>query len=141
MKFFNPLSPQYLFFAKKFEDFTIKDTLFYLIIGVIVIVFAYLYRKRSGGVGIEVIRGRERFLKEHPEISSEKSEAIRSGILLEGMTIDEIIACRGNPRRIQILSLEPKKNEIWIYKDGLYLSINDGVLSQWKTHRKLISIR
>ena len=50
------------------------------------------------------------------------------------MKEEDIIASIGHPRRVQILSVEPERSEIWIYRSGIYASVHEGILTQWEIH-------
>ena len=54
--------------AYRFEDFTVKDTVFYSIIALFFILFALYYGKSAEGVGMEVARKRKQYIENHPEL-------------------------------------------------------------------------
>jgi hypothetical protein len=136
MKFYFPLA-----LAFKFEDFTMSDIFIYSSAAVFSILFAIYYRKKAKGDSIGIVRRREEYVAEHPELSPDYLEAILNGSLINGMNEAEITASIGHPRRIQVLTVEPAKNEVWIYSNGIYAYIHMGILQKCKMHKKLVSFR
>ncbi len=136
MKFYLPLA-----LAFKFEDFTMSDIFIYSGVAVFFILFAIYYRKKAKGDNIGIVRRREEYVAEHPELSPDYLEAILNGSLINGMNEAEITASLGHPRRVHILTEEPAKSEVWIYSNGMYAYIHMGILQKWKMHKRLVSFR
>ena len=136
MRFYLPLA-----LAFKFEDFTMSDILIYSGAAVFLIFFAVYYKKKAKGDNIGIVRRREEYVAEHPELSPDYLEAILNGSLINGMNEAEITASIGHPRRIQILTVEPAKSEVWIYSNGIYAYIHMGILQKYKTLKRLVSFR
>ena len=136
MKFDFPLA-----LAFKFEDFTMSDIFIYSAAAVFFILFAIYYRKKAKGDNIGIVRRREEYVAEHPELNPDYLEAIMNGSLINGMNEAEIAASIGHPRRIQILTVEPAESEVWIYSNGIYAYVYMGILQNWKIKKKLISFR
>jgi len=136
MRFYLPLA-----LAFKFEDFAMSDILIYSGAAVFLILFAIYYRKKAKGDNIGIVRRREEYVAEHPELSPDYLEAILSGSLINGMNEAEITASIGHPRKIQILTVEPAKSEVWIYRNGMYAYIHMGILQKCKMLKRLVSFR
>lgn len=136
MRFYLPLA-----LAFKFEDFAMSDILIYSGAAVLLILFAIYYRKKAKGDNIGIVRRREKYVAEHPELSPDYLEAILSGSLINGMNEAEITASIGHPRKIQILTVEPAKSEVWIYRNGMYAYIHMGILQKCKMLKRLVSFR
>ncbi len=134
MNFFLPLA-----LAVEFKDFTLKDIVIYSIAAAFFIIFAVYYKKKSHGDNLGIVRRREEYVAAHPDLSSELREAILSGSLINGMNEELMIASIGHPRRTQILTVEPARSEVWIYRNGIYAHVHQGILQKWKIHHKFIS--
>jgi len=136
MRFYFPLA-----LAFKFEDFTMSNIFIYSSAAVFFILFAIYYRKKAKGDNIGIVRRREEYVAEHPELSPDYLEVILNGSLINGMNEAEITASIGHPRRIQVLTVEPVKSEVWIYSNGIYAYVHLGILQKWKMQKKLVNFR
>ncbi len=127
--------------AVRFADFTAVDTVVYSLAALFLLGFAVYYRRSTGGEGMAAVERRKQYVKDHPDLEERIRNAVVEGRIEKGMSEDDVTASLGRPHRVQILSLEPDRNEVWIYRSGIYASITNGILTQWRVHRKLISIR
>ena len=130
-----------LLLATRIKDLSPLDVVIYSTIGLFLISFAQYYRKRSQGVGISVVENRKVYIKNHPELSNEIRRAIENGELIAGMTESEVTASVGHPKRVQLLRTSPSRSEVWIYRNGLYAGMENGILQKWDVRKKLVSIR
>lgn len=125
--------------AFQFKDFTMSDIIVYTAAAVFFVLFAIYYRKKAKGDNIGIVRRRDEYAAEHPELSSEYKEAILNGSLINGMNEEQMVASVGHPKRTQILTVEPVRSEVWIYRNGIYAYVHMGILQKWKIHHKFIS--
>ena len=130
-----------LLLATRFADFTPADVIVYSLVGIFFIFFALYYRKRAQGTSIGVVENRKKYLETHPDLDKKIYNAIEKGELVKGMRESEVTAAVGPPRRVQLLRTSPVHNEIWIYRNGLYAAMEEGVLQKWDVRKKLISLR
>ncbi len=136
MKFTLPL-----LLATRFADFTPRDVVVYSLLGISFIVFAVYYRKRTQGTSISVVENRKKYLEDHPDLEEDIYNAIERGELVKGMKEAEVTAAVGPPRRVQLLRTRPVRNEVWIYRNGLYAAMEEGILQKWDVRKKLVSLR
>ena len=125
--------------AIQFKDFTLRDIIVYSGAALFFILFAIYYRKKAKGDNIGMVRIREEYVAAHPELSSEYQKAILNGSLVIGMNEEQMAASIGHPKRTQILTVEPVRSEVWIYRNGIYAHVHMGILQKWKVHHKFIS--
>ncbi len=130
-----------LLLATRFSDLTPKDVVTYALLGSFLILFAVYYRKRAQGTSLSVVQHRHDYVKAHPDLDKEIYRAIEKGELLKGMSGAEVTAAIGSPRRVQVLRTHPVQNEIWIYQNGIYAAMEEGVLQKWDIRKKLIHLR
>ena len=127
--------------AVSFSNFTLKDVVVYSLLGIFFIAFALYYRKRTQGSSLGVIQHRKAYLESHKELNEEVFRAIERGEIVKGMSKEEVTAAIGPPRRIQLLRTQPVNNEVWIYRNGIYAAMEEGILQKWDIRKKLISLR
>ena len=125
--------------AFEFKDFTLRDIVIYTLAVVFFIIFAIYYNKKTKGDNIATVRRREEYVEAHPELSSDYRDAVLNGSLINGMDEEVVIASVGHPKRIKILTVEPARSEVWIYRNGIYAHVHMGILQKWKIHNKFIS--
>jgi len=125
--------------AVQFKNFTYKEIIVYSIAGVFFIIFALYYNKKTRSDNIAAVNRRDAYVSGHPELSPEYREAILQGNLIIGMNEELMIASLGHPNRTKILTVEPARSEVWIYRNGIYAHVHMGILQNWKIHRKFIS--
>jgi hypothetical protein len=104
--------------AVEFKNFALIDFVGYGIAASFFVIFALYYNKKTRG---------------------ENRDAILKGSLIVGMNEEFIIASVGHPKRTQILTVEPARSEVWIYRNGIYAHVHMGILQKWKVHHKFIS--
>ncbi len=127
--------------AVSFSNFTLKDVVVYYLLGIFFIAFAFYYRKITQGSSLGVIQHRKAYLESHKELNEEVFRAIERGEIVKGMSKEEVTAAIGPPRRIQLLRTQPVNNEVWIYRNGIYAAMEEGILQKWDIRKKLISLR
>ena len=125
--------------AVEFKDFTFLDIAGYTIAASFFILFALYYNKKTKGDNLGMARRRDEYVSNHPDLSPEYKEAILSGNIVNGMNEEHMVASIGHPRRTQILTVEPARSEVWIYRNGVYAHMHMGILQKWKIHHKFIS--
>ncbi len=125
--------------AVEFKDFTLVDIVGYGIAASFFILFALYYNKKTKGDNLAMVKRRAEYISEHSDLSAEYQDAIKNGRIISGMNESEIIGSLGHPRRTQILTVEPARSEVWIYKNGIYAHVHMGILQKWKIHHKFIS--
>ncbi len=125
--------------AVQFKNFTYKEIIIYSAVGLFFIIFALYYNKKTGGDNIAAVKRRENYISDHPDLNTEYREAILHGKLVSGMTEELITASVGHPNRTEIFSSENDGSEVWIYKNGIYAYVHNGLLQNWKIHHKFIS--
>ncbi len=125
--------------AVEFKEFTPKDIVIYTITAAFFIIFAFYYKKKSHGDNLGTVRRREEYVAAHPDLSTEYRDAILKGTLINGMNEELLVASIGHPKRTQILTVDPVRSEVWIYRNGIYAYVHQGVLQKWKIHHKFIS--
>ena len=128
-----------LAFAVEFKEFALIEIVGYGIAATFFLLFALYYNKKTKGDNLGMARRREEYVSEHPDLRSEYKDAILKGQVLSGMNEEHMIASIGHPRRTQILTVEPARSEVWIYRNGVYAHMHMGILQKWKIHHKFIS--
>ncbi|MDA3940050.1 MAG: hypothetical protein PF693_12220 [Spirochaetia bacterium] len=125
--------------AVEFKNFALIDFVGYGIAASFFVIFALYYNKKTRGENIATVRRREEYVEAHSELSPDYRDAILKGSLIVGMNEEFIIASVGHPKRTQILTVEPARSEVWIYRNGIYAHVHMGILQKWKVHHKFIS--
>ncbi len=125
--------------AFEFKDFTLVDIVGYGIAASFFILFALYYNKKTKSDNLAMVRRRDEYILEHPDLNPEFKEAIKNGNLISGMNEEHMIASIGHPKRTKILTVEPAKSEVWIYRNGVYAHMHMGILQKWKIHHKFVN--
>ena len=69
------------------------------------------------------------FIKDNPRIADIYKKAIRSGVILIGMTKDMVIASWGRPKDINSTITSYGVHEQWIYGSHKYVYLEDGIVT------------
>ena len=125
--------------AVQFRNFTYKEIIVYIIAGVFLVIFAVYYNKKNKSDNIAAVKRRDTYVSRHPDLSSKYREAILQGNIIIGMDEELMVASLGHPNRTKILTADPGRSEVWIYRNGIYAHVHMGILQNWKIHRKFIS--
>jgi hypothetical protein len=84
-------------------------------------------------ISIRMLHRKQKFLKDHPELSAEDQKSILAGQVSIGMTSDEVKASWGAPEHINKDIGSWGVHEQWIYGDQ-YLYFENGKLTSLQTH-------
>lgn len=122
-----------------FKDFTLTDILGYIIAAAFFIIFALYYNRKNKIDNLSMAKRRDEYIQSHPGLSPEYQDAIKNGNIIDGMNEEEIISSLGYPKRTKILTVEPARSEVWIYRNGVYAHMHMGILQKWKIHNKFVN--
>jgi len=75
---------------------------------------------------------REKYCRDHPEISGEFRRAILNGLVMIGMTKEMLRASWGYPEDVNRTVLSGLVTEQWVYSMGVYVYLENGVVTAWQ---------
>ncbi len=96
-----------------------------------------LYKKQIRIDEKKAVERRLAYLASAKDLSEEVSSAIRLGKVLKNMKEEEVLASVGLPGKRKILTTEPVRSEVLIYR-GLYVHMHTGIVQNWEYHKKIL---
>ena len=79
------------------------------------------------------IDDRNKYFADHPTLQPSVREAIRRGDLIRGMNPDQVRLSWGEPQSINKSTGSYGQHEQWVFGNGKYAYIRNGVLDSWQT--------